>query len=617
MTTLRQIITNKLHAFYQRYNPSILSNTEVINAQVDFALTQGVSALNSALLNRYGDYLDSDQSNLATVVETESIRKKVEIFYLKFEPSKLTMGEDVEAIVQWTILYGLGKLNEKLRQKYGADLTSVTIEDVKIILRKYYAGLNLENEKTEEDYQVLIDWAQFHSFSALNQKLVEKYGKGFSEVSRVQKENELREKLKKFYEVHDKRQLEDSANLEFTLNWAKRNGETKLNEKLQQKYGHNLNTITKTAAVAVAKSKKEKRRSKRRSKSLMEVEPSPQVEQQVQLDEQKVWRYKMLIRFFLARHDKEKLYDNGINEALEILLESGEAYLNEQLREEYGEDLNVIEEQYEEFETKFVNFYKIYDPEKLEKKEEDENKKVNAFIESVAGWTLVHGENKINNKLMDKYDDDLNATGLKKKLALFYSAVGEVRTEVEVSNIAEWAFRKGLKKLNKLLKQKYGKNLEDHFLLEEESESEPEDEHEEEHVNEYFRKTTHEDYQEVHQPNQTGKRVDVPEIDSFHDHGEEEEENKPAVQKPLVDQLKTFYKFHDPEKQNDGALIRSNVLFILQNGIDKFNKALMEHYGESLNGAVGRKKSRSPYKSNFSFESLDNTVQGDDIYAPY
>merc|ERR1711971_1543110 len=134
-----------------------------------------------------------------------------------------------------------------------------------------------------------------------------------------------------------------------------------------------------------------------------------EIHEEVMNDEEKVNNLKTLGHYFYAKYDQDKLYSGGVSALVDTDLTQGEIVLNDKLKGLYGVDLVDLEEEYEIIEEKLVLFYTLYDPEKLDKS-----------IESIIGWAIVHGEPALNAKLMEKYDDDLESTGLKIRLRMFY-----------------------------------------------------------------------------------------------------------------------------------------------------------------------------------------------------
>lgn len=219
---------------------------------------------------------------------------------------------------------------------------------------------------------------------------------------------------------------------------------------------------------------------------------------------------------------------------------------------------------------------------------------------------------------------------------MFYRKVREPRSETELQSIANWAMRKGIHRLNKRMKKKYGMSLEDVFLQEEPDEYA--DEYEEEFVDDmdgsgedYY----DEEYDEVDQffdenPDdqnaeyddgyyedeygdeyysdggmageeyETGyaEEYEASDYDATPVDGIDVEDDVDPVENSMVTKLQRFYAKHDPTKGENGKIVRANIEYILNHGVEAFNRILVQKYGESLNSLLGRKQTLSKFKQN-------------------
>lgn len=663
MSSAREVLRQKLERFYQKYDPSKLKGT-VIEKLVDYALAEGLEALNQGLMRKYGDYLDSGSEEYLLedgYNERDSLLFNIELYYVIHDPSKLTKPEDIEAILEWAIFHGVEKLNAKMVEKYKADLFDATLEEAQKVVARYYKSRG--EFKSEEQVAAIVNWAAENSFVELNNKLVEKYGVALGETQELTPEEKLREKLGTFYATYDPTKLDDADNMAFIVAWGLKYGEKKLNAKLQKRYNANLNSMPKkpppaaprapeksqgqqqtstahaTAAeneediAAARKTKKRNRKSKRRS-TAAEEDDDDDIEDEdinriVEADEKKITRIRRLVELFYGKHDPERLLEEGVSPIIQFAIVKGEEELNEKLKLKYREDLKDIEEQYLNNKRKMKKFYEMYDPSKLEGDQ----------FEILLGRTTINGINWLNAKLMRKYDDDTDFTGLKKRIKLFYERVGAAKNDIQIANIADWALQKGIGRLNKKMKKKYGISLEDVYLVEAPVEDGDEDEEgkEEEYDDEDEEVASQDleaDYREEEELEigldnlASEKTIEVFAIteedekildginfeleeeaeeeerrgkgrSSFLDIEEEnvEEEKKVDIlSNNLVKKIQTFYRRHNPEYGANLANIKKDVDFVLQNGVERYNRELIEKYGESLRSVLGRKQTLAKFK---------------------
>jgi len=626
---MRDLLYKKLKNFYRKHDPN--KSERDIQSAVNYGLTEGLSALNAGLLKKYGDYLDSQTD--ANVVEHGAhdknfLRGRLELFYFKYDPSKLDKPEDIESVLDWVLLYSVEKLNEKLLSKYGEDLYAPTAEDAQAQLKKYYSKVQVH--KSDKDIAELVQWGMEYSFCLLNQSMIKKYNVGFGELDLKSLKTDLKVKLGNFYAVYDKTQLDDPDNIDHMIQWSIKYGVDKLNIKLHKKYGASLNTVLPHPPDGQppedAEIVEEHPEPRERVESVVSEMAAAaanmndeEIDLEVSADEENIKRLRTLAHYFYAKYDQDKLYDGGVSALVDTAILRGEEALNEKLRGKYNADLIDVEEEFDIIEEKLEMFYKLYDPERLE-----------TSIDSIIGWTIVHGEGALNDKLMLKYDDDLVSTGLKIRLRKFYRKVGERKSDIDISNIANWAFRKGIHRLNKRMKKKYGMNLEDMFYQEEPDADaeEYEEEYEEELDGSGGEGYDDDDYS--YENNNGGSYADVVEAENSVDRfledspseaedsyiGEDlvseyadeydnsmvtaveavEEEEEDPMATSMVTKLQKFYARHDPIKGSNGKVVRANIEYILNNGVEAFNRILIEKYGESLNSLLGRKKTLAKFK---------------------
>mmetsp|Transcript_11609 Transcript_11609/g.20630 ORF Transcript_11609/g.20630 Transcript_11609/m.20630 type:complete len:599 (+) Transcript_11609:313-2109(+) len=571
MGTEREVLYEKLYRFYETHDPSRLNHG--IDAVVDYGLAEGLQLLNQGLIDRYGVGLESPGGEQAfTQGERQIIRSRIEMFYLKHDPTKLDSQSDIDAVIEWAMFHGVDALSEKLGRKYQEGIEEVQESDVLVQLESFYN--KHDKDKSQEDIRTVLTWGIVNGFTTLSQKMIEKYGEGLGSTDRTKLKKEIEMKLVKFYQQHDQSKLEDKENIEFIVNLALKYGFHNLNTRLQAKYGSNLNTIVRSNTIRVGggNSSSSSGKGGKRSSRVMSMRksisnftsgksrlsPNEAAEAAVQSDLEYQDYLRKLVEVFYARHDPNRLLEEGVSPIIDFAINSGEEALNAKLRKKYREDLLTIDSQFQDVRDKLMTFYAKYDPSKLSPERERD-------LDTIIGWALVHGVEKLNSTLMKKYDEDLEGHGLRTRLKLFYEANDKVKkSSKDLDDIIAWVFENSIESLNRKLKRKYGRSLEDTTFSDIPPPLPPLD-----------------DEDATQRPTKGGKgrKKGSPSGTSG---SLPDEHQRHSTQVGLEDRLRRFYAKKDPTR-NTKTNIERDVRTILNNGVDSFNHRLMQKYGESLN----------------------------------
>eukprot|EP00516_Mucochytrium_quahogii_P000265 CAMPEP_0203761478 /NCGR_PEP_ID=MMETSP0098-20131031/14562_1 /ASSEMBLY_ACC=CAM_ASM_000208 /TAXON_ID=96639 /ORGANISM=" , Strain NY0313808BC1" /LENGTH=579 /DNA_ID=CAMNT_0050655495 /DNA_START=94 /DNA_END=1830 /DNA_ORIENTATION=+ len=551
MESGRNALKAKVEAFYKKHDASRLG--EGIDAIVDYGLAEGVDVLNAVLLEKYGACLDGGGANAFD--DKLYIRSRIEMFYLKNEPSKLDNKDDMNGIVEWVMYNGIDSLNDKLFLKYGEVVEEVQESDVYIHLEAFYAKHN--PKKSPAEIRAVLDWGVVNGFTDLNLKMIERYGEGLGMTDRKKLRKDTTAKLTSFYTQHNPEKL-DPDNLEFIVEYALKHGMNNLNTRLQAKYSSNLTTIQRDEKRPLSKNIAQKaRQSIRKSLSVFSTgaDRSVRIEsirdaQAAVLGDLEYQEYlRKLIEIFYAREDPNKLLD-GVSAIMEYALAAGESALNKRLVEKYGRNLDSIDKEFQAMRKKITNFYKTYDPTKLEPERVED-------LDTIVGWALVHGKEKLNAALMKKYDEDVDGSGLSKRLQHFYKTEhGTEKKQEELEKIVAWTFSNGVDKLNKKLHKKYGKSL----------------------VDTTFNHMSESQEHAAPSPVEIEEPCEIP-----------EEGERNTTQEKLENKLKMFYEKKAPEMNNNKHISQA-VDQILETGVEAFNAQLVDTFGESL---VSMERARS------------------------
>eukprot|EP00512_Aurantiochytrium_limacinum_P001835 CAMPEP_0171487028 /NCGR_PEP_ID=MMETSP0958-20121227/1411_1 /TAXON_ID=87120 /ORGANISM="Aurantiochytrium limacinum, Strain ATCCMYA-1381" /LENGTH=616 /DNA_ID=CAMNT_0012019959 /DNA_START=47 /DNA_END=1897 /DNA_ORIENTATION=+ len=581
--TEREVLHAKLVEFFQKYDPARLEHG--IAAIVDFGLAEGIEALNAALMDRYGAYIGSNVDVSFGAAERQVLRSRIEMFYIKHDVAKLDSPTDIDAITDWAMHNGVDVLSDKLARKFGEGVEDVMESDVLVQLEAFYE--KHDPAKSEEDIRTVLTWGIVHGFTTLNQKMVTKYGEGLGAMDRAKVREEIERKLKTFYDANAPEKL-DPENLEWVVDFTLKHGIHDINRRLQQKYGVNMNTIVRRSTTfsrpGSTRNSKTLRQSLRNSiRALARLSGSSETvsreeaEAQVEADIAYQDYLRKLVEVFYARHDPNRLLEEGVTPVLEFAIVEGEIALNDTLRATYGEDLTDVDQEFQDVREQLVRFYSRFDPSKLEPENEHQ-------LDTVTGWAMVNGIDRLNETLRRKYDDDLEASGLKARLRLFYGAVGATKSEEDIQQIVDWCYENSVEHLNKKLKKRYGKSLVDTTFAEEPDIAKPlpvslgrmrsssDGPHPDMPPPKPDKSSKYQKKPPLpHEP----PPPPLPEITL----PEEHERSKQGA--ALESRLFTFYEKKDPEKANQEQ-VSQDAKKILQVGIDVFNADLMKAYGESL-----------------------------------
>lgn len=306
----RANLFGRLTEYYRKHNQEKLQ--QGIGDVVEYAMKKGEDRINQKLKQTYGEDLYSFELNIkkgkmkSTRIEQQQmkqeealvgemrperqkLRQRLIDFFIAVEPPRAALVMD--PLLDYAEKFGLGKLNQKLFNKYGynleekppnigenqsgfpghvlppvapreptqelatkrnysfnkmakeekfdADLKTMKKGDlpdyVRLMLGRYYAKYDqamLQDGGVEAVYQ----WTKRNGLDKLNKKLFERYGQSLQDF--ISAANELRDDLIEFYRHRDRNKL--VLGIQPILDWGLRNGRAALNEKLRSKYGVDL-----------------------------------------------------------------------------------------------------------------------------------------------------------------------------------------------------------------------------------------------------------------------------------------------------------------------------------------------------------------------------------------
>jgi hypothetical protein len=204
--SLREQVTAKLQMFYQQHDRSQLADLDDL---VDFALANGIDALNAGLMARYNETLDGTAESVmgATYANLTAsgnstkneLRIRTELFFAKYDPRKLETPDDIAAIVEWGLCHGVKALNDRLKGSYNGTLDDVLVKDIEAILQAFY--LVQEPGKSVQDIKALARWVMSTGAKALNDGMKDKYGVGLLSAREELTKEYITVLFQKFYQV--------------------------------------------------------------------------------------------------------------------------------------------------------------------------------------------------------------------------------------------------------------------------------------------------------------------------------------------------------------------------------------------------------------------------------
>jgi hypothetical protein len=204
--SLREQVAAKLTMFYQKHDRAQLADLDDL---VDYALANGIDALNAGLMARYSETLDESAESVmgatyANLTATnnrskQDLRIRVELFFAKYDPKKLDKPDDIAAIVEWGLCHGVKALNDRLKGGYNGTLDDVKVNDIEAILQAFYSVH--EPAKSPQDIKALAQWAISTGAKTLNDRMKGKYGVGLMSARDELTKEYFMVLFQKFYQV--------------------------------------------------------------------------------------------------------------------------------------------------------------------------------------------------------------------------------------------------------------------------------------------------------------------------------------------------------------------------------------------------------------------------------
>jgi len=273
-------------------------------------------------------------------------------FFRVHEPEVLDDGR-LEAVLEWAEERGVEKLCAMLREQYGADLFGKrNLEDNAVdqvqadrVARKllgFYKAHNVTDRTGWTDVIKVAEWAVKRGEAALNQKLNAKYGDDLDQYAQRVK-LDVEPKLRAFLEEKDPITLEEAGTTGM-VGFAVANGIDALNAQLLQRYGADL----KGSRAPSVEEKRGKSVPDARAILFREMSQSDAFKHAAAVnnddDDEDLLksRKEQLIRqlaSFLEAKDPKRLQEGGLVPLVQWAIVRSDKQVDELLMEAYGDDL--------------------------------------------------------------------------------------------------------------------------------------------------------------------------------------------------------------------------------------------------------------------------------------
>lgn len=483
--------------------------------------------------------MDHPLSLDSSASERRALKFKVFTFYGKWEPAKSVA--DVNDLCEWALGNGVAEFNNKLKLKYGEDLSTVSVNSyldlsVETQLKLFYSEFDPHKPAPEIDNVAMF--ARQHGpggLAEVNMKLNHKFGENLNSLAfggRVH----MRAILQAYFAKVDPLRA-SPENINVTIEYVVTNGALALIRELMDRYHVPLQLSVSEIAGHAHEVELDPHSAQKPARpavmSLMRgqvapvtagagEQPAPAARQvrplsmalsnkaassvHGQLTVSEDAEIKGLMEVFYAKNNPEKLAAGGVDALMKFCRVYGLDAVNEKLREKYDEDLNTLKAQYESLMEALTLYYAEVDPTKKN-------------IEDIAAWAIVHGQMPLSERLRKRYGKPLFASGtpnlaaaepepaaaaappplalaserpqsvqspapppmsspralsmstdpglLRHKLAVFYKTFdSKPKSSEDLNTIVNWVMAgSSVAMLNKKLKDKYGKTLDDVDLL--------------------------------------------------------------------------------------------------------------------------------------------------------
>mmetsp|Transcript_810 Transcript_810/g.981 ORF Transcript_810/g.981 Transcript_810/m.981 type:complete len:695 (+) Transcript_810:213-2297(+) len=503
--TKRVQIYEKIRRFYEKINKGKLNKG--IGDLVEWTMEHGEKALNRQLLKKYGE-------NLLTVENKEKLRRSVQIdaenaarrknialsqrlranappetrekldkltkFLLVNDPELVQRGMYI--MLRFIEKKGIGALNENLIDQYGKSLDEIGDEDLNEELKRKYGndlsildaplfGADAVSSTAGDsigpaDISPSVIQSTLRAVSKKNSS--RSAASSHSQTTGKSRDNGSMQERKRAEDIkimltpllkHHEPDRFDKA-LEVISRFGARHGIEKLNNKLKEKYGCDINSFQKQktkkkGTKARAKGKTRKTRARTNATKAVDAEDM---------------RLKLLR--FLSQHDPSRM-DDLLEEFVRIGVDSGYEALNNYLYRTYGEHLEakkngskgakmkdiVMSELHTEeldvgVEQMLNNYYAKYDPMVLATDQ----------VKKIYEYGVRNGMEALDLNLKKKYNESLTEfmdvdKKIREELIKFYEKVDPSKIEKQLENIMAWTMVNGRDALNRNLRKKYKVDL--------------------------------------------------------------------------------------------------------------------------------------------------------------
>lgn len=257
----------RLVKFYRAVDPDKL--VKGIGEIVDFGLSEGEAMLNQVLRERYGldlaeleekeerrwsgvgkkiqskspeDVIRNEKFENLSSEEAVELAAKIEIFFLENDPEKVALGRESSYLqmIKYIDLRGQTALNKKLIAKYGKSLLDVSLGSKAEDVYRQTEDADLLSRLFKSGSSSMRT-GSVDSFSDLRSTIKNQGSKSSkrSSVNAIELPDYVKPSLVSFYAKYEQGRLRDGS-VKKVYQWARRNGLRKLNRELKRRYKQSL-----------------------------------------------------------------------------------------------------------------------------------------------------------------------------------------------------------------------------------------------------------------------------------------------------------------------------------------------------------------------------------------
>ncbi len=351
-------------------------------------------------------------------VDLAHLQRLVELFYARHAPQKLV--EDiVDRLVNWTKTHGVVELNKRLRLTYNADLEDLEKDyfDIYDELEAFYKAHDPKKLEVGGGLDDVVAWGVVHGIQPLSERLKAKYGAGLDTKDAVDV-SKLRDELKAFYAVLEPKKSKED--IETIISWVLSNSREALCLKMKEKFGVDLDdyktkplpTILKSGSISAATTNSGTEQINDESVIISNELPAALGGTVSRMSNLGIKPIKVSVEHAshaasassddqaLTKKTQTSIVSASVSSSHSTVSDSSGEEKQDEIEQEMGRMQQIISGKFSHLGLRLEAFYKKHDPSKLNNKE---------ALDLIIKWALKHGVEALNEKLKEKWGEDLNS----------------------------------------------------------------------------------------------------------------------------------------------------------------------------------------------------------------